>query len=149
MAKKNLDVRRSQTRNQFPFTDAELWVFKPSPEIKINFQMVYITNQRYHTVPNEMIKWGVDVAYADLLNCSAVAPDVVDHDSRSTFNFKPKWLGKWSLGKLQPLQPIINGIGFFALGFWRKVAHLKSSVLKLTHHLELCLAVPRSTLQRF
>ena len=59
--------------------------------------MVYITNQRYHTVLNEMIKWRVDVAHAGLLNCSAVAPDVVNHNSQSTFNFKPKWLGKWSL----------------------------------------------------
>jgi len=59
--------------------------------------MVYITNQRYHTVPNEMIKRGVDVANAGLLNCSAVALDVVNHNSQSTFNFKPKWLGKWSL----------------------------------------------------
>lgn len=107
--------------------------------------MVYITNQRYHTVLNEMIKWRVDVAHAGLLNCSAVAPDVVNHNSQSTFNFKPKWLRKWSLRKLQPLQPKIH-----ALGFWRKVADLKSSVFELNHHLEFCFVVPRSTpLERF
>lgn len=69
---KNVDLRRSQTRNQFPFTGAELWAFKSSPETKTTFQMVGMTNQRYYTVPNKMVKRGVDGAHAGLLNCSAV-----------------------------------------------------------------------------